>query len=75
METGVTAQANGSARVKMGGTEVIASVKAELGRPSSSPPDKRKVSIYIDCSPTAAPEFCSTLDLEGTPLVQFRSKK
>ncbi|GJS64702.1 exosome complex component RRP42-like protein [Tanacetum coccineum] len=49
--------ANGSARVKMGGTEVIASVKAELGRPSSSAPDKGKVSIYIDCSPTAAPEF------------------
>ncbi|GJT73098.1 exosome complex component RRP42 [Tanacetum coccineum] len=57
VETGVIAQANGSARVKMGRTEVIASVKAELGRPTSSAPDKGKVSIYIDCSPTAAPEF------------------
>nr|GEX19238.1 exosome complex component RRP42-like [Tanacetum cinerariifolium] len=57
VESGVIAQANGSARVKMGRTEVIASVKAELGRPSSSAPDKGKVSIYIDCSPTAAPEF------------------
>nr|GEU72338.1 hypothetical protein [Tanacetum cinerariifolium] len=57
VETGVIAQANGSARVKMGRTEVIASVKAELGKPTSSAPDKGKVSIYIDCSPTAAPEF------------------
>ncbi|XP_071700877.1 uncharacterized protein [Rutidosis leptorrhynchoides] len=57
VESGVIAQANGSAKVKMGKTEVIASVKAELGRPSSSAPDKGKVSIFIDCSPTAAPEF------------------
>uniref|UniRef100_A0A5B7B0I5 Ribosomal RNA-processing protein 42 n=1 Tax=Davidia involucrata TaxID=16924 RepID=A0A5B7B0I5_DAVIN len=57
VETGVIAQANGSARVKMGATDVIASVKAELGRPSPSHPDKGKVSIYVDCSPTAAPMF------------------
>ncbi|KAE9444666.1 hypothetical protein C3L33_23436, partial [Rhododendron williamsianum] len=49
--------ANGSARVKMGETDVIASVKAELGKPSPFQPDKGKVSIYVDCSPTAAPMF------------------
>ncbi|KAG5553506.1 hypothetical protein RHGRI_011397 [Rhododendron griersonianum] len=49
--------ANGSARVKMGATDVIASVKAELGKPSPFQPDKGKVSIYVDCSPTAAPMF------------------
>ncbi|KAA8535453.1 hypothetical protein F0562_030456 [Nyssa sinensis] len=53
----VIPQANGSARVKMGATDVIASVKAELGRPSLSQPDKGKVAIYVDCSPTAAPMF------------------
>ncbi|GAB4826927.1 hypothetical protein Ancab_033805 [Ancistrocladus abbreviatus] len=57
VEIGVIPQANGSARVQMGGTDVIASVKAELGKPSSSQPDKGKVSIYVDCSPTAAPMF------------------
>ncbi|XP_021887138.1 exosome complex component RRP42 isoform X2 [Carica papaya] len=57
VETGVIPQANGSARVRMGGTDVIASIKAELGRPSSLQPDKGKVSIYVDCSPTAAPTF------------------
>ncbi|KAL5540240.1 hypothetical protein UlMin_044480 [Ulmus minor] len=57
VETGVIPQANGSARVRLGTTEVIASVKAELGRPSPMQPDKGKVSVYVDCSPTAAPAF------------------
>ncbi|XP_059654239.1 uncharacterized protein LOC132300952 [Cornus florida] len=57
VETGVIPQANGSARVKMGATDVIASVKAEIGKPGPTQPDKGKVSIYIDCSPTAAPVF------------------
>ncbi|GER44797.1 exosome complex component RRP42, partial [Striga asiatica] len=57
VETGVIPQASGSARVKLGATDVIASVKAELGKPSASHPDKGKVSIYVDCSPTAEPTF------------------
>ncbi|KAF8409712.1 hypothetical protein HHK36_005791 [Tetracentron sinense] len=57
VETGVIPQANGSARVRMGATHVIASVKAELGKPSPLQPDKAKVAIYVDCSPTAAPMF------------------
>lgn len=31
--------------------------QAELGKPNSSYPDKGKVSIYVDCSPTAEPTF------------------
>ncbi|KAE9605312.1 hypothetical protein Lal_00024624 [Lupinus albus] len=57
VETGVIPQANGSARVRMGATDVIASVKAELGKPSLLQPNKGKVSIYIDCSSTAEPAF------------------
>ncbi|XP_054781282.1 uncharacterized protein LOC129288635 [Prosopis cineraria] len=57
VETGVIPQANGSARVRMGATDVIASVKAELGKPNSLQPNKGKVSIRIDCSPTAEPAF------------------
>ncbi|KAG7022551.1 Exosome complex component RRP42, partial [Cucurbita argyrosperma subsp. argyrosperma] len=57
VETDVISQANGSARVRMGGTEVIATVKAELGRPNAMQPDKGKVSIFVDCSPTAEPTF------------------
>ncbi|XP_074285655.1 uncharacterized protein LOC141611112 isoform X3 [Silene latifolia] len=50
VETSVVQQANGSARIKIGGIDIIASVKAELGRPSSSRPDHGKVSIHVDCS-------------------------
>ncbi|XP_057535511.1 uncharacterized protein LOC130813685 isoform X2 [Amaranthus tricolor] len=57
VDTGVIPQADGSARVRIGGTYVIVSVKAELGKPSSSQTDKGKVSIHIDCSATAAPIF------------------
>ncbi|KAL0456120.1 UNVERIFIED_CONTAM: Exosome complex component RRP42 [Sesamum latifolium] len=57
VETGVIPQASGSARVKLGATDVIASVKAELGKPNPSHPNKGKVSIYVDCSPTAEPTF------------------
>ncbi|KAE7998954.1 hypothetical protein FH972_003444 [Carpinus fangiana] len=57
VETGFIPQANGSARVRMGATNVISTVKAELGKPSSLQPDKGKVTIYVDCSPTAEPVF------------------
>ncbi|XP_072979050.1 uncharacterized protein [Typha angustifolia] len=57
VETGVIPQANGSARVRLGATDVIASIKAELGRPSLLQPDKGKVSIFVDCSPLATPIF------------------
>ncbi|KAF3607064.1 hypothetical protein DY000_02051188 [Brassica cretica] len=57
VETGVIPQANGSARVRIGGTDMIASVKAEIGRPSSLQPDKGKIAVFIDCSPTAEPTF------------------
>ncbi|MQL89577.1 hypothetical protein Taro_022147 [Colocasia esculenta] len=57
VETGVIPQANGSARVRLGATDVIASVKAELGKPNPLQPGKGKVAIFIDCSPTAAPNF------------------
>ncbi|BBN69516.1 3'-5'-exoribonuclease family protein [Prunus dulcis] len=57
VETGVISQANGSARVRMGATDVIACVKAELGRPNALQPDKGKVIVNVDCSPTAAPMF------------------
>ncbi|TQD83057.1 hypothetical protein C1H46_031370 [Malus baccata] len=49
----------------MGATDVIASVKAELGRPTALQPDKGKVFINVDCSPTAAPVFEVPLLVSG----------
>ncbi|CAN1778592.1 Exosome complex component RRP42 [Linum perenne] len=70
VETGVIPQANGSARIRMGATEVIASVKLtelethaarvsnkEPKKPSSLHHYKGKVAIFVDCSPVAEPTF------------------
>ncbi|KAL6599973.1 hypothetical protein ACP70R_045624 [Stipagrostis hirtigluma subsp. patula] len=57
VDTGVVPQAHGSALLRLGATKVIATVKAELGKPSVLHPDKGKVSISVDCSPTASPSF------------------
>ncbi|XP_042499480.1 putative exosome complex exonuclease RRP42 isoform X1 [Macadamia integrifolia] len=71
VETGVIPQANGSARVRTGTTDVIASVKrnfllifpsnhhwqAELGKPYLLQPGKGRVIINVDCSPAEASVF------------------
>ncbi|MCO5605603.1 hypothetical protein L7F22_059786 [Adiantum nelumboides] len=57
VELAIIPQANGSARVRLGATDVIASIKAELGRPLSGRPNQGRVEINIECSPTAAPQF------------------
>lgn len=57
IEFGVIPQANGSARVRIGSTDVIATVKADLGKPSTYRPDQGKIEISVECSPIAAPEF------------------
>ncbi|CAN0927195.1 Exosome complex exonuclease RRP42 [Linum grandiflorum] len=74
IETSVISQANGSARVRMGATEVIASVKAELGKPSALHPDKGKVVIHVDCSAVAEPKFegRGSEDLSGELSVALR---
>ncbi|KAL3679902.1 hypothetical protein R1sor_022858 [Riccia sorocarpa] len=57
IDTSVVPQANGSARICLGGTDVVASVKAELSTPPSGRPNHGKMEINVECSPTAAPEF------------------
>ncbi|XP_020581010.1 exosome complex component RRP42 [Phalaenopsis equestris] len=57
VQTDVIPQATGSARVTLGATDVIVSIKAELGKPVPLRPDKGKVAIFVDMSPTAAPVF------------------
>ncbi|BBN11627.1 exosome complex component RRP42 [Marchantia polymorpha subsp. ruderalis] len=57
IDTSIIPQANGSARLRLGGTDVIASVKAELCAPPPGRPHHGKLEINVECSPTAAPEF------------------
>eukprot|EP00252_Welwitschia_mirabilis_P023179 TRINITY_DN649_c0_g1_i1.p1 TRINITY_DN649_c0_g1~~TRINITY_DN649_c0_g1_i1.p1 ORF type:complete len:287 (-),score=79.76 TRINITY_DN649_c0_g1_i1:418-1278(-) len=57
IETGVIPQAHGSARVKLGSTDVIATVKADLGKPSTTHANMGKIDVFVECSSTADPEF------------------
>lgn len=51
IEPGVIPQANGSARVRLGGTHIIASVKAELGAPAPARPGHGHLHVSVDCAP------------------------
>lgn len=53
----VIPQATGSARVRMGGNDVIVGVKAELGVPESDTPDTTRILFSAEFSPLANPAF------------------
>ena len=53
----ISKNAEGSARVKLGGTEVIAGVKMIMGEPYPDSPDKGTIAVMADLLPIASPEF------------------
>ncbi|MDG6921830.1 MAG: exosome complex protein Rrp42 [Nitrososphaerota archaeon] len=55
VETGVIEKAEGSARVKLGNTEVIAGVKVNLGTPFPDTPDKGLLVVSAEVLPLASP--------------------
>jgi exosome complex component RRP42 len=55
VETGVIEKAEGSARVKLGNTEVIAGVKVSLGTPFPDTPDKGLLVVSAEVLPLASP--------------------
>jgi exosome complex component RRP42 len=57
IELGVIAQCSGSARVRVGGTDVIVGVKAEIGAPDGDRPDAGRLQFSVECSPVASPAF------------------
>ncbi|MFC1728154.1 exosome complex protein Rrp42 [Nanoarchaeota archaeon] len=57
VEYGVSTGAEGSARVKIGETEVLAGVKLELGTPYSDTPDQGALMVGAEFLPMASPEF------------------
>lgn len=57
VEYGVSYKAEGSARVRMGNTEVIVGVKMELGTPYPDSPDKGNLMVSGDLLPIASPRF------------------
>ena len=57
LETGVASGAEGSARVKIGETEVLAGIKFEIGEPFSDTPDEGTIVVNVELRPLSSPEF------------------
>jgi len=57
LETGLISQTNGSARLILDGTDILVGIKVEIGEPSSLAPDKGRISVSVECCPSASPEF------------------
>jgi exosome complex component RRP42 len=57
IETGVIYKAEGSSRVKIGKTEVIAGVKMDVGTPFADTQDEGVLMVGAEFSPIASPDF------------------
>ncbi|NXU56615.1 EXOS7 protein, partial [Turnix velox] len=57
VETDVVSNTSGSARVRLGRTDVLVCVKAEMGTPKLEKPDEGYLDFLVDCSPSAISEF------------------
>ncbi|MEM4397898.1 MAG: exosome complex protein Rrp42 [Candidatus Woesearchaeota archaeon] len=65
IETGLIQTAEGSAKVKIGDTEVIAGVKFEVGKPYPDMPDEGTIMVNAELIPMSNPDFES-----GPPGIQ-----
>lgn len=57
IETGPVTSAEGSARVRLGDTEVLCGIKMELGEPYADTPDEGVLMVAAELVPLASPEF------------------
>ncbi len=57
IETGVSKNAEGSARVKIGKTEVLVGVKMNVGEPYPDSPDKGNLMVTAELLPLSSPRF------------------
>ena len=57
LETGVVGRAEGSARVRLGKTEVLVGIKIEVGTPFPDVPDKGALTVNAELVPLASPSF------------------
>jgi len=51
VETGILANCNGSARVRVGGSDVLVGVKVEVAVPRASAPEEGFLQASIECAP------------------------
>ena len=53
----ISENANGSARVKLGGTDVIVGTKFEIGKPYDDSPNEGSISVGVELTPLASPIY------------------
>jgi exosome complex component RRP42 len=56
MESGVLAQSNGSSRVVLGNgdTDLLASIKVEVGEPTLEAPRSGRIDVSVECLPSVS---------------------
>lgn len=47
IETGIISHTNGSARLKLNGTDILVGIKVELGEPDSNIPDEGRLLVNV----------------------------
>jgi exosome complex component RRP42 len=57
IETDLIVKAEGSARVKLGKTEILAGIKVAIGPPFPDTPDKGVITVNAELTPIASPTF------------------
>src|SRR4030042_5809514 len=57
VEQGIIERAEGSARVRLGKTEIVVGVKVEMGEPFSDTPNEGVLTVNADFVPLASPDF------------------
>lgn len=57
LETGVVGRAEGSARVRLGKTEVLVGIKIEVGKPFADVPNKGVLTVNAELTALASPSF------------------
>ncbi len=57
LEPNISKNAEGSARCKIGDTEVLVGVKMDIGEPYPDSPDEGSIVVTTELSPIASPEF------------------
>lgn len=57
LETDIAQNSNGSARLRLANSDVMASIKAEIDVPLANRPNEGKLEFFVDCSANATPDF------------------
>jgi len=57
VQTGIVSNTNGSAQVKLAGTNVLVGVKAVIAEPLPSTQNQGRIEFFVDCSANASPVF------------------